>query len=93
MWVNVDGIGRSVAGDNGLRGLAETAGEAALVGEGADVVGAERAGGEGAGHAVGDVGLAVADDEAVEFSDLAVEVDSPASNLLEVKAALGREAC
>jgi hypothetical protein len=35
MWVNVDGIGRSVAGDNGLRGLAETAGEAALVGEGA----------------------------------------------------------
>jgi hypothetical protein len=89
---DVDGIGGSVAGDDRLGGLSETAGEPALIDEGAYVPGAEGASGESTGHGLGDVGFAVGQDEAVELSGLALEVDPAPRHLLEIDSALGREA-
>ena len=76
----------------GSGGSAEAAGEAALVDEGAHVAGAEGAGGEGLGHAAGDLGLAVQGDQALELLDLAFEADATAGDLLQVDARLGGEA-
>jgi hypothetical protein len=81
-----DLVGRGVAGDNRLGRLTEAAGEAALVDEGADEADAEGTSGERALHSLGHVGLTVEGDEALELLDLALEIDAPASNLLEIDA-------
>lgn len=91
MRLDVERVGGGISGDDGLGRLTEAAGEARLVDEGADVVGTEGAGGEGASDAVGDFGFAVAIDEAHELADFAFQIDAAARDLLEVDAALGRE--
>ena len=67
--------------------LTETACEAGLIDEGADVLGAEGAKRERLGHRGGDVDLVVLRDEAHQLADLVLEVEATARDLLQVEAA------
>ena len=85
-------VGGGVAGDDGLGGLAQAAGEAGLVAEGADEASAEGALGEGP-----DDGRRrprprrSRSTRRIELAHLVREVDAAAGDLLEVDAGLGAE--
>src|SRR5260370_4358572 len=89
---DIEVVGGVVSGDDGLGRLTEAAGKAAMVDEGAHVGGAEGAGSEGLGHAAGDFRFAVPGHQAMELLDLALEVDGPTGDFLQVHASLGGEA-
>ena len=89
MGHDIEGVGRRVAGHDGLGGLAEASSEAALIDEGTDVASAEGARGEGLGHGLGNVGFAEMVDQSIELSDFAIEIDATPGDLVEVDAALG----
>ena len=91
MGLDDDGVGGGVSGDNGLRGLTETASEATLVNECSDVSSSEGARSECLFHCVGNVGFTVQCDEPLKFVQLVFEVDASAGNFLYVDAALVRE--
>src|SRR5215831_2964550 len=86
-----DFVGHGVAGEDGLRWLAEAAGEAALVNQGSDIPSAKGACSESPLHAFGEVGRAVELQQSTELLDLAFEIDAASSDLLQVHSALGRE--
>src|SRR5579863_40226 len=90
MGLDDEGVGGRVSGDDGLGRLAETAGEAGLIDEGAHVARAERLVPERLRHGLRDLGLAVALDEAMEHADLVLQIDLPARDFVEIEPALGR---
>jgi hypothetical protein len=88
MRLDDDSVGGGVSSDNGLRGLAEAAGEATLVNECSDVASSESASAKCLLDALGNVSFTVQNDEALKFLQLIFEVDATAGNFLQVDAAL-----
>jgi hypothetical protein len=87
MGLDDDFVGGGVAGDDGLGGLAEAAGEAALVDQGSDVADAEGASREISLHSLGEVGGSVEVEQATDPLNLAFEIDAAAGDLLQIDAA------